>query len=188
MEYLDLEDLIKRGESQTLELKRSLSLQDKGLEALCAMMNSDLATGIVIFGVEPNKSICGVEVGNLDTAQRSLSQTIKGKFDPSLVALLEIKEINGKTLLIISAKRDKSVPYYEYDGRAWIREGSTNRLLSLSEKQALTRQRNRDTHSGPWKCDKCGAWVGVLCSVELTDKGMKKTYKHSCGGEFWPAS
>jgi hypothetical protein len=42
-QQLPLEELVKKGEGQTLEFKRSLSLQRKGLEALYAMVNSDLA-------------------------------------------------------------------------------------------------------------------------------------------------
>lgn len=45
MENLDLEESIKRGESQTLEFKETLSLQKKGMESLCAMVNSESAHG-----------------------------------------------------------------------------------------------------------------------------------------------
>ena len=78
-EQLHLEELIQKGESQTLEFKRSLALQRQGLEALCAMVNADMARGAVIFGIEPNGTVCGIEQGNLDTAQRSLSQTIRNR-------------------------------------------------------------------------------------------------------------
>lgn len=179
---------MRKGEGQTLEFKKSLSLQNKGLEALCAMVNSDLARGTVAFGIEPDGTTCGIERGNLDTAQRSLSQVIRNKFEPRLVVQMETKELNGKIVLVISAERSRNVPYHEYDGRAWIREGSTNRLLSLVEKEALAGKRNRDRHSGPWRCNRCGTWVGELHSFEISDEGMKKTYKCKCGGEFWPVT
>ena len=76
-EQSSLEELVRKGESQALEFKKSLSLQREGLEALCAMVNSDLAQGTVVFGIEADGTICGIEQGNLDTAQRSLSQVIK---------------------------------------------------------------------------------------------------------------
>ena len=152
------------------------------------MINSDLAQGTVAFGIEPSGTICGIEPGSLDTAQRSLSQTIRSKFEPHPTICIEVKEFSHKIVLIISAERNRSIPYYEYDGRAWIREGSTNRLLSLAEKEMLVGKRTRDKHPGPWRCDKCGSLVGVLYSFELSNEGMKKTYKCECGGEFWPAS
>jgi len=186
-QQLPLEELVKKGEGQTLELKRSLSLQSKGLEALCAMANSDLAQGTVIFGIEVNGAVCGIEPGNLDTAQRSLSQTIRNKFDPQLVVQMEVRELNSRQVLVLSAKRDRGVPFHEYDGRAYIREGTANRKLNLAEKQRLARRRDRDIHPGPWRCDRCETWVGVLHSFEISNEGMKRTYKCGCGGEFWPA-
>ncbi len=186
MPQLNIEDLIRTGEGQTTEFKRSLSLQDKGLEALCAMVNSDYGRGTVAFGIESDGTICGIESGNLDTAQCSLSQIIRNKFEPSLVIKIETYDVNDKVVLLLSSERVSNVPYHEYDGRAWIREGSTNRRLSLAEKESLITKRNRDRHPGPWRCNRCGALVGVLNSFEITSEGMRKTYKCGCGGEFWP--
>lgn len=187
-EQSSLEELVRKGESQALEFKKSLSLQREGLEALCAMVNSDLARGTVVFGIEADGTICGIEQGNLDTAQRSLSQVIKNKFEPPLVVQMQVEELTGQKVLVLSAERYRDIPYHEYDGRALIREGTANRRLNLVEKQHLTKRRDRDTHSGPWRCDRCGSWVGVLHSFELSSEGMKKTYKCKCGGEFWPAT
>jgi len=183
-----LKELAQKGESQTLEFKKSLSLQREGLEALCAMVNSDLAGGTVIFGIEPNGTVCGIEQGNLDTAQRSLLQRIRNKFDPTPIVQIEVKELKGKQVLVVRAERYRGVPYCEYDGRAWIREGTSNRKLNLSEKERFIKRRDRDSHAGPWRCDRCGSWVGVLHSFEFSSEGMKRTYKCQCGGEFWPAT
>jgi len=182
-----IRELVQKGESQTLEFKKSLGLQREGLEALCAMVNSDLARGTVVFGVEKDGTVYGIEEGNLDTAQRSLSQVIRNKFDPPLIVIMKVEELNGEKVLAISAERSRDVPYHEYDGRAWVRQGSEKRRLSLAERQQLTKRRNRDSHPGPWRCDRCGSWVGVLHSFEISNEGMKKTYKCRCGGEFWPA-
>ena len=187
-EQPSLEQFVRKGEGQVLEFKKSLSLQRKGLEALCAMVNSDLAQGTVVFGIEADGTICGIEKGNLDTAQRSLSQVIRNKFEPPLVVQMQVEELTSQKVLVLSAERHRETPYHEYDGRAWIREGTTNRLLSLAEKESLTGKRNRDKHPGPWICNRCGRWVGVLHSFEISGEGMKKTYKCECGGEFWPAT
>lgn len=187
-EQQPLEELVRRGESQTLEFKKSLSLQREGLEALCAMVNSDIARGTVVFGIEADGTICGVEQGNLDKAQRSLSQAIRNKFEPPLVVQMEVEKLNSRQVLALSAERYRGIPYHEYDSRAWVRQGTENHRLNLVEKQNLVKRRSRDIHSGPWRCDQCGSWVGVLHSFEITSEGMKKTYKCQCGGEFWPAT
>ena len=44
-----VEELVQKGESQTLRFKKSLSVQRQGLEALYTMVNSGLARGTVVF-------------------------------------------------------------------------------------------------------------------------------------------
>jgi ATP-dependent DNA helicase RecG len=182
----NLEMLVAKGESQTLEFKRSLSIQREGLEGLCAMVNSDTAHGRIFFGIAPNGDICGIEHGNLDKAQRSISQTIRDKFDPPLIVEINIEEMTGRQVLVVSADRARNIPYHEYDGRAWIREGTTNRKLTFAEKDQLRRMRNRDFHPGPWKCNQCGGQVGHLEGFIYTDEGLKRSYLCECGGEFEP--
>jgi predicted HTH transcriptional regulator len=183
---INIQDLIDRGESQAVEFKRSMSLVREALESICGMINNESAQGTVIFGVEPDGNIVGVEPGNLDKAQQTLSKRIVSKFDPPIITnIISIQHL-GKNLIIMRASRSPNVAYHEYDGRAFIREGTTTRKLGLSEKQALLRCRNRDQHNGPWKCNKCGSLVGQLAGFEFSNNGVKKTYRCDCGGEFWP--
>lgn len=108
------QELVWKGEGQTLEFKKSLNLKREALEALGAMVNSDLAGGTVVFGIEANGNVCGIEPGNLDTAQWSLSQAIRDKFDPRPVLTMEVKELNGRQVLALSGQRDQGIPYHEY--------------------------------------------------------------------------
>jgi len=183
-----LTDMLSLGEGQTIEFKKSLALRREGLEALCAMVNSDFAHGNVIFGIDPSGNVVGVEAGNLDKAQRTLSQAIIDGFDPPLNPEIWVETSEDKSVILVAAKRLSTVPYHEYAGRAWIRQGSENSQLTLAEKNHLRRSRDRAHHPGPWKCDRCGSIVVQLISVKFTDKGIEKTYNCDCGGEFWPAS
>ncbi len=182
----DMSEILKLGETQTVEFKESLSLQRQALEALCGMLNSDSATGKVLFGVSRDGSVGGVEEGNLDSAQRKLVQKVRDRFDPRLICSIEVLESNNKTLVCLKADRAPEIPYYEYRGRAYIREGSTTRQLSYDEKRQLGKKRDRNRHGGPWKCDLCGTVVGILVSMLITDQGVKKSYACKCGGDFWP--
>jgi hypothetical protein len=149
------------------------------------MLNTEIGAGMVLFGISPENDVVGIG-GNLDSAQRTLAQHIQQKFDPSIVCSIKIEDYKDKKILMLSAKRPNDVIYYEYDGRAFIKEGSTKRCLSYQEKQSLLSKRDRDHHNGPWKCDKCGSFVGILSSIVITKEGPKKSYKCDCGGEYWP--
>ena len=188
MKQENLKQLVSKGESQEVEFKRSLSLTKEGLQALCGMINTDKAHGAVIFGVEDNGTIVGIEPGNVDTAQRSLVQCIGDTFEPRLHCKIKMSVCDGMSLLILEAIRDKNISFYEYDSRAWIREGTTTRCLTLQEKQNFERKRNRDMWQGPWTCDKCGTRAGQFNQLVFSECGTRKTYQCTCGGEFWPAS
>ena len=183
-----IEDLLSHGESQELEFKKSLSLTGEGLKTLCGMINTDYGRGTVIFGKNPDGGVDGIEPGNLDTAQQTLSQKIKTNFDPQIVTDISVVEYQGKNLLKISATRSPSIPYHEYNGRAFIREGTSTRQLTLSEKQSLSKRRDRDQHNGPWRCNKCGSFVGQLQQWIFTGSNSIKSYSCECGGEYWPVT
>jgi hypothetical protein len=151
------------------------------------MVNAEPAHGAVGFGIAPDGLFVGVEPGDLDRAQQSLLQTVRAKFDPPLQCSVRVVEETGKRIVVVEARRNRDVPYHEFDGRAWIREGTTTRQLVVGEKRSLQRMRDRDLHNGPWRCDHCGTIVGMLVSMEFGERGARKTYGCDCGGEYWPA-
>lgn len=93
-------------------------------EALCGFVNTDTAQGLVICGIHSDGSILGVEGGNLDKAQLSNVQHIRAKFDPILQVGLDMLELGEKNLVPLAAARLPGIALHEYDGRAWIREGT----------------------------------------------------------------
>jgi predicted HTH transcriptional regulator len=175
-------------ETQGVERKKSLSERREGLKSLNAMVNADSATGLVLFGVAPDGVVAGIEPGDHDKAQRSLAQHIRQKFAPSVSFEIDALDCEGKCVLAVRGRREATTPLCEYDGKAFIREGSINRQLDLSEKLAIIRRRDRDQHPGPWRCDRCGSWVGQFQSVVFDGKSLRRTYECDCGGQFWPAT
>ena len=137
---MDIERILQTGETQSVEFKKSLSQMKEGCKTLCGMLNAEVDAGMVLFGISPKNEVVGIE-GNLDSAQRSLVQHIQQKFDPSIKVSIQIEEYEGKKILILSAKRSNDVRYYEYDGRAFFKEGSTKRCLSIQEKESLNNSR-----------------------------------------------
>lgn len=185
---INQEEIKKFFESQTVELKKSLSEMKEGCRTLCGMVNSDISKGEVIFGISPDGTPNGIEPGNLDTAQKTLAQHIRQKFDPPIICIIEVLECGDMNFIKLKANKSCGISYHEYNGIAYIREGTTTRKLSYQEKQNLINKWDRDKHNGPWKCDRCGSFVGMLVSIELTEHGIKKNYKCNCRGEYWPTT
>ena len=111
------------------------------MESLCGMLNADAGYGVIVFGVSPNGEITGVDPGNLDKAQVSLAQLIRDNFEPSIQCEMQLMEVMGKQVLRVSARRKIDVPYYEFKGKAFIREGTTTRRLSQQERHSLLSDR-----------------------------------------------
>jgi predicted HTH transcriptional regulator len=187
MKKISSDVLTRLVETQEIEFKKSLNLRKEGMKALDGMVNTDGGSGTVVFGVAPDGTVAGVDPKALDRSQQTLAQHIRGKFDPTLSCDIEVLDCEGKRLIAVRGTRPGDVPLHEYDGRAYIREGSTTRQLTLREKSTLRKRRDRGSHPGPWQCDRCGTWVGTLSAVAITDEGPKKVYDCGCGGEFWPA-
>lgn len=98
-------------ESQELELKKSLAETNEGLQTLCGMLNTR-GQGTVIFGIAPDGQVVGVEPGNIDKAQQTLASRIKSKFDPVIVVDIKVQSYAAKNVVIITANRNKVVPYH----------------------------------------------------------------------------
>lgn len=137
---MDIKRIIQIGETQSVEFKKSFSQMKEGCKALCGMLNTEAGAGMVLFGISPENDVVGIE-GNLDSAQRTLVQHIQQTFDPSIKISIQIEDYKDNKILMLSAKRSKDVRYYEYDGRAFIKEGSTKRCLSIQEKESLNNSR-----------------------------------------------
>lgn len=184
---MSLAELVSAGESQSVEFKESLATRAPALEALTSMANTDLAEGLVVFGVRKDGVVVGIEPGDIDRAQQSLVQHLQAKVEPPLTIDIGADSLDEKRVLWVHATRSRVVPFHEYDGRAFIREGTTTRQLSMAEKQLLTKRRNRDSHNGPWLCDKRGCFFVTAGSMVITPDGPKKDYTCLCGGQLWPA-
>jgi len=184
-----VQQLRELGEAQTLEFKRSLHLQKEAFADLCGMVNANSAHGTVVFGLDRNGQVYGLGDTNLDSAQQNLALHAKQKLDPSLPIEIEPALCDGMSVLLLTATRSRAVPFHEYDGRAYLRVGSSTRQLTVGEKQQFSVSRNRDLHNGPWLCDRCGAFAGTVAFVEIAaDGSRRKAYRHKCGGEWWPAT
>ncbi len=187
VQLLNDEQIKSWAESQVTEFKTSFASINEGLMSLCAMLNAEPATGRVVFGIADNGVVRGLDKGDIDRMQRNLVERVGYKFDPQPHVQVHVYSYADAQLIEITGSRPRSVVLYEFDGRAYIREGTRNRVLNQEDRAQLNSRRNRDLHNGPWKCDTCGSIVGQMSNMILSNSGVRKNYRCSCGGEFWPA-
>ncbi|NOK38460.1 transcriptional regulator [Corallococcus exercitus] len=133
----DLARLAARGESVTLELKRSTGELREAMHTLCAFANGQ--GGRVLLGVKPGGELIGQQV-----SEQTLHDiaTARERFEPPLDLHIQSVEVaEGRSVLVLTVGGiSDSVPY-TFDGRAYERVGNTTRKMAQERYELLLLER-----------------------------------------------
>jgi len=124
----ELSNLIKLGESETLEFKKSLTQQDEGIKTATALANGN--GGWILFGVKPDGSIVGVDIG-VNTLE-NLAEAFHHHTDPIIYPSIMAIAGEGRTVIAVRVQAGLDKPY-TYQGAAYKRVGRTTQQLNRSE-------------------------------------------------------
>jgi ATP-dependent DNA helicase RecG len=130
---------MKFRESETLELKRSSSELKEAVISVVAMLNKH-RRGRLYFGVRNDGEVVGQTVS--DQTVRDVSRALSEKVEPRIYPKVERIHLQGKACLRVEFSGNES-PYFAF-GRAYIRIGDEDRLLSAKELERMFLARNRD--------------------------------------------
>ena len=135
-----LDRLIARGESATLELKRSTGELREAMQTLCAFANGK--GGRVIIGAKPSGELIGQQVSDQTLHEIAAA---RDRFEPPIALEIERVELDAqRSALVLSVPTaGDSVPF-TYDGRPYERVGNTTRKMPQERYEALLLER---THS-----------------------------------------
>lgn len=144
MTQQELEALVKLGESETLEFKKTTGQLKPALETIAAFLNHK--GGIVLIGVDRKGHILGQDV--TDSTQQEIAQEIR-KIEPAISPDINYLSIgSSKKLIILAVPAGDQKPYL-YDGRAYRRIGSATQRMT-HEHQLQYFQSNA-YHTHPWE-------------------------------------
>lgn len=121
----------KKSESQTLEFKLSLSLDEIG-EVISAFSNT--RGGKILVGVEDKGKITGLEIGK--KTLEDLANFIKRNTDPPVFPSIKVEEIESKEIIVIKIEESKEKPVF-FKNRAYKRVGKATHRISASEIRKL---------------------------------------------------
>lgn len=130
----ELNEIVQGGESQTVEFKKNTGQLREGMRTTCAMLNGK--GGFILFGVTDAGAARGQDVATktLEDIHNDLR-----KFDPPAFPDVEVVSLtNGKKVIALSVPGGG---LYEYDGRAYMRNGPTTIRMprSIRERKLLER-------------------------------------------------
>lgn len=125
-------DLIRGGEGQTVEFKEKLPKPTDFATTMVAFANTN--DGRIVLGVADNKSILGID---WDIKKEEWVLNVgSNNCTPRIVPLIEIVNINGKTVVVLTVLEAPDKPY-KANNIYYIRVGATTRPAKREEKMQL---------------------------------------------------
>lgn len=137
MDIKELKDIVSRGESQTVEFKKSTGQLRRAAETLCGMLNG--TGGRILIGVTPEGRILGQTVS--DKTIREVAEELQKVEPPASISQVPISIGNNKTVLILEAIPNPEFRPYALDGRPYQRIGSTTSIMPQATYQRLLNER-----------------------------------------------
>ncbi|MDA2922012.1 helix-turn-helix domain-containing protein [Patescibacteria group bacterium AH-259-L07] len=134
----EVKKLIEKGESESLELKLSLSQIKEIIQTIAGFANKN--GGKIIIGVSFVGNISGLQTGK-DTIER-LTNKISTSLEPKVYPKIEVKEIVKKRIIIIDIDEAKEKPVFAF-GRAFKRVGKSTLRMSKEETEKLILERKK---------------------------------------------
>lgn len=125
---IKINDLIKEGESETVEFKPSLSQTDKIMGSISAFSNTK--GGTVVIGVTDKGEVHGVDIGKRTI--ENLANGIKQNIDPMVYPSIRVEKIDDKMVVFIEIEESKQKPVLA-SGRAYKRVGKSNHKRGYEE-------------------------------------------------------
>jgi len=139
----EVESLVARGESDTLEFKRTTSELKAAGATLSAFLNGGHG-GTVLFGVSPEGRARGQDVS--DATRREISEMI-ASFEPRIhlerFQEVEVPSGAGRRIVLLSVASVAAHAPYLFDGRPYVRVSSTTRVMPRERMLELLRDRSR---------------------------------------------
>jgi len=144
---MGIKELIERGESETLEFKKSTAQLEKALKSICGFLNHK--GGKVYFGIDKNRKVIGQSVS--DNTIRSISQKIRQRIKPEATTEISVLEINEKKVIEVKIKQGNNNLYY-LDGIAYKRVGTEDPVIPPEELERIILEKRRKY----WDSEICG--------------------------------
>jgi ATP-dependent DNA helicase RecG len=140
---MTLTEQVEKGESKTLELKKTLPKNENIAKTIIAFSNT--SGGKLVIGVNDKRKVVGVNDAVIFEMQDKIASIIADNCSPDILPEIYSVNIEGKLVLVIEVVRGNLKPYFlkrqgKSDG-TYIRLGATNRAANHETIAELERQK-----------------------------------------------
>ncbi len=136
-------NLIKQGESKTVEFKMKFPQNNQIAQTVCAFANR--AGGYILLGVNDSGEIIGLDDNEINEYSEKIPNIISDSIFPMILPEIYSYRINNKSVLVVQIYPGSSTPYHIREkGKlkgTYIRVGRTNKNADEEIIKELERQR-----------------------------------------------
>jgi len=125
----DIENLVKGGESDTIEFKSQIPKNQEGI-AIAAVAFANQKGGTIFVGVDNEGQIVGSFAEN---AKDTLTNILRDRCEPPLEFSIQEATVQGKPIFVVTVPQGKDKPYQVKDEGFYLRTAGTNRLVTRYE-------------------------------------------------------
>ncbi len=137
MDQKQLNELLKTGESEEVEFKKSTAQLEKGLRAVCGFLNH--LGGDVYFGIDKDK-VVGQQVS--DQTLKSITQKIRQKIKPETCPEITVIETDKGNIIKVHVKEGMDKLYY-LSGVPYKRTGTENVIIPPEEIERIILEKRK---------------------------------------------
>lgn len=157
-----LEDLVRGGESGSLELKATSGERRDAMHSVVAFLNT--RGGQVVFGVRPDRRIVGQQVS--DRTLEEIAEEFEHVDPPAWPQVERVPVRPGFDAITVTVPQGPNRPY-SYKGQAWMRVANTSRKMSRDKANRMLIERFHGERR--WETELLEDWkVDDLHLAELT--------------------
>lgn len=135
----DIETLIKQGESETLEFKKTTSEWKEIIKTVSAFSNTK--DGIILVGVNNNGIVQYIKIGK-DTIENLTNKIIQNT-DLKILPKIKVQNINNSNIIIINIKESSDHLVLAF-GRPYKRVGKSTVRISKDEYEEIILEKHKD--------------------------------------------
>lgn len=139
MDAVELQDIIRSGETSKVQFKREFDNQDKIAAEIIAMSNAK--GGIIVFGVEDKTgAVVGLDYAGLQNTSNRVATVANELVKPAAYIVTEVvsidcEETGSKKVLLVHIDEGQYKPYKDGNGTIWIKQGADKRKLTDNNEQ-----------------------------------------------------
>ena len=129
MDATELLEIIKLGETGTVQFKREFDKQEKIAAEMIALSNAK--GGMILFGVEDKTgNVVGLDYADLQSTGNKVATIANELVKPQVYILTEVVSVEQKKVLIVYVDEGTAKPYKDNNGTIWIKQGADKRRLT----------------------------------------------------------